>query len=67
VVTYKTYKTVEQQFSNAQTTPHEIEITGKERELKKTFDVGKAIKSRYSTVKVEQIAEIDLVLEPVAK
>jgi hypothetical protein len=47
VVAYKTYKTVEEQFSDPKTTPHEIEMTGKEKRVEAIFDVGKAIKVRY--------------------
>jgi hypothetical protein len=38
------YKTVEPQYADAKTTPHEIEITGKEKKVEQTFDVGKAVK-----------------------
>jgi hypothetical protein len=34
-------------YSDAKITPHEIEITGKEKITEVTFDVGKAIKVRY--------------------
>jgi hypothetical protein len=44
VVSYKTYQTVETKYYDAKTTPHEIEITGKEKSVKATFDVGKPIK-----------------------
>ncbi|MDR1491221.1 MAG: DUF4198 domain-containing protein [Planctomycetaceae bacterium] len=44
---YNTYRTVEPKYSDAKTTPHEIEITGKEKRAEATFDVGKAIKTRY--------------------
>jgi hypothetical protein len=37
------YRTVETQYSDAETTPHEIEITGKKLSPK-TFDVGKLVK-----------------------
>jgi hypothetical protein len=37
------YRTVEQKYSTAKTTPHEIEVTKKT--LKTTFDVGKPIKA----------------------
>jgi hypothetical protein len=46
LVSYKTYKTVEPQFSDAKTTPHELEITGKGKKTEVTFDVGKAVKVR---------------------
>jgi 5-hydroxyisourate hydrolase-like protein (transthyretin family) len=46
LVSYKTYRAVEPQFSNAKTTPHELEITGKGQKPEVTFDVGKAIKVR---------------------
>ncbi|MDR3232791.1 MAG: carboxypeptidase-like regulatory domain-containing protein [Planctomycetaceae bacterium] len=39
------YRLVEKKFSSAETTPYEIEITGKGR-VEKTFDVGKAVKVR---------------------
>ncbi|MDR3232326.1 MAG: hypothetical protein LBT46_01430 [Planctomycetaceae bacterium] len=38
-----TYRLVEAKYSSAETTPLEIEITGKGR-VEKTFDVGKAVK-----------------------
>jgi hypothetical protein len=41
---WKMYQTVESKFSSAETTPHEIEITGKGRRVEQTFDVGKAVK-----------------------
>jgi hypothetical protein len=41
------YRTVEAQYSDAKTTPHEIEITGKEKITEATFDAGKPIKVRY--------------------
>ncbi|MDR2170329.1 MAG: hypothetical protein LBP59_09320 [Planctomycetaceae bacterium] len=44
VVSYKTYRLVEKQFSDTATTPHEIEITGKEKSVEANFDVGKPIK-----------------------
>ncbi|MDR1384674.1 MAG: carboxypeptidase-like regulatory domain-containing protein [Planctomycetaceae bacterium] len=44
-VSYKRYRTVEPQFSSAETTPHEIEITGKEKKAEHIFDVGKAMKT----------------------
>ena len=40
------YRTVEPQFSTADKTPHEIEITNSRKTLHVTFDVGKAIKVR---------------------
>ncbi|MDR0609361.1 MAG: carboxypeptidase-like regulatory domain-containing protein [Planctomycetaceae bacterium] len=40
----KRYRLIEPQFTSAKTTPHEIEITGKEKNITKTFDVGKAVK-----------------------
>jgi hypothetical protein len=43
-VNSKRYRLVESQFTSAETTPHEIEITGKEKNITKTFDVGKAVK-----------------------
>jgi hypothetical protein len=43
-VNSKRYRLVEPQFTSAETTPHEIEITGKEKNVTKTFDVGKAVK-----------------------
>jgi 5-hydroxyisourate hydrolase-like protein (transthyretin family) len=46
VVDYKAYKTVEPRFSEAKTTPHELEITGKDKKNEVTFDTGKAIKVR---------------------
>ncbi|MDR3199698.1 MAG: hypothetical protein LBU34_17670 [Planctomycetaceae bacterium] len=48
-VSYKTYRTVEPKFSSAETTPLEIEISGKEKNVQKTFDVGKAIKESMPT------------------
>ncbi|MDR2641985.1 MAG: hypothetical protein LBC74_04250 [Planctomycetaceae bacterium] len=47
VVAFKIYRTVEPQFSDVKTTPHEIEITGKEKKVEATFDVGKAIKVQF--------------------
>jgi 5-hydroxyisourate hydrolase-like protein (transthyretin family) len=44
---YNTYRTVEPKYSDSKTTPHEIEVTGKEKTVEATFDVGKAIKVRY--------------------
>ncbi|MDR0871050.1 MAG: carboxypeptidase-like regulatory domain-containing protein [Planctomycetaceae bacterium] len=38
------YRYVEKIYSDVQTTPLEIEITGKEKKVVQTFDVGKAIK-----------------------
>ncbi|MDR1960502.1 MAG: hypothetical protein LBQ54_15940 [Planctomycetaceae bacterium] len=46
LVSYKTYRTVEPQFSDAKTTPHELEITGKDKKPEVTFDVGKAVKKQ---------------------
>lgn len=43
-VNSKRYRLIEPQFTSAETTPHEIEITGKEKNVSKTFDVGKAVK-----------------------
>jgi hypothetical protein len=43
-VNFKKYRLVEPQFTSAATTPHEIEITGNEKNVTKTFDVGKAVK-----------------------
>lgn len=37
------YRTVEAEYSDAETTPYEIEVTGKGKSAA-TFDVGKAIK-----------------------
>jgi hypothetical protein len=47
IISYKTYKTVEPQFSDVKTTPHKIEITGKGKKVEITFDVGKAIKVKF--------------------
>ncbi|MDR0521444.1 MAG: hypothetical protein LBH00_06285 [Planctomycetaceae bacterium] len=44
IVSYNTYRMVDEQYSSAETTPFEIEITGKERSVTKTFDAGKAVK-----------------------
>ncbi|MDR1957446.1 MAG: hypothetical protein LBQ54_00080 [Planctomycetaceae bacterium] len=46
VVGWTSYRTVEPNFSDAKTTPHEIEITGKDKKFEVTFDVGKAVRSR---------------------
>ncbi|MDR1484638.1 MAG: hypothetical protein LBT09_07420 [Planctomycetaceae bacterium] len=43
-VNSKRYRLIEPQFTSAKTTPLEIEITGKEKNVLKTFDVGKAVK-----------------------
>jgi hypothetical protein len=43
---YKTYAMVEGKYSDAKTTPHELEITGKGKKTEVTFDVGKAIKKQ---------------------
>ncbi|MDR1268941.1 MAG: carboxypeptidase-like regulatory domain-containing protein [Planctomycetaceae bacterium] len=43
-VNSKRYRFVEPQFTSAETTPLEIEITGNEKNVIKTFDVGKAVK-----------------------
>ena len=40
------YRAVEQQYSNAATTPHEIEITGERGIARATFDVGRPIRER---------------------
>ncbi|MDR1480015.1 MAG: carboxypeptidase-like regulatory domain-containing protein [Planctomycetaceae bacterium] len=48
IVTYKTYRTVEKIFSNTETTPLEIEITPKNKNTEKTFDVGKPAKEFLS-------------------
>ncbi|MCL2119512.1 MAG: hypothetical protein FWH27_13910 [Planctomycetaceae bacterium] len=40
------YRTVESQFSNANATPHEIEITNSRQAVQATFDVGKPVKER---------------------
>jgi hypothetical protein len=40
------YRTVEPQFSNANATPHELEITNSRKTTQATFDVGKPIKER---------------------
>ncbi|MDR0521710.1 MAG: hypothetical protein LBH00_07635 [Planctomycetaceae bacterium] len=44
IIRYNTYRLVEEQYTSAETTPFEIEITGKERNVTKTFDAGKAVK-----------------------
>lgn len=44
IVSYKTYRTIEKIFSDTKTTPFEIEITPKSKNIEKTFDVGKSIK-----------------------
>jgi hypothetical protein len=41
-----TYQRVEAKYSSAETTPLEIEITGKGGRVEKIFDVGKAVKVR---------------------
>jgi hypothetical protein len=46
-VSWNTYKMVEDKYSDAETTPHEIEITGKGRKVEATFDVGKAVKVKH--------------------
>jgi uncharacterized protein (DUF2141 family) len=46
MVSYKTYRVIEKQFSDPATTPHEIEVTPKSKEIPMTFDVGKTIKER---------------------
>ncbi|MDR1960467.1 MAG: hypothetical protein LBQ54_15765 [Planctomycetaceae bacterium] len=43
---YTLYRTVEPKYSDAKTTPHEMEIIGKGKKHEATFDVGKAIKVR---------------------
>jgi hypothetical protein len=40
---YTLYRIVDEKYSDAKTTPHEIEVTGKNKATA-TFDVGKAIK-----------------------
>jgi hypothetical protein len=42
---YTLYRTVEPIYSDVKTTPHEIEVTGKNKATA-TFDVGKAVKKR---------------------
>jgi hypothetical protein len=44
IVDFKKYATVESKYSSAETTTHEIEITGKEKKIEKTFNVGKTVK-----------------------
>jgi hypothetical protein len=44
IVSYKKYQLVESKFINAETTPHEIEITNKRNHTKTTLDVGEPIK-----------------------
>ncbi|MDR0609011.1 MAG: carboxypeptidase-like regulatory domain-containing protein [Planctomycetaceae bacterium] len=46
VVSYNTYRVVEKRFSDTATTPYEIEITPKSKNIPMTFDVGKTIKER---------------------
>ncbi|MDR0521247.1 MAG: hypothetical protein LBH00_05270 [Planctomycetaceae bacterium] len=46
IVSFHTYRLVEEKYSTAETTPFEIEITGKERSVTKTFDAGKAVKEK---------------------
>ncbi|MCL2119250.1 MAG: carboxypeptidase-like regulatory domain-containing protein [Planctomycetaceae bacterium] len=42
------YRTVEPKFSNANTTPHELEITNSKKMTQATFDVGKPVKEKKS-------------------
>ncbi|MDR2642793.1 MAG: carboxypeptidase-like regulatory domain-containing protein [Planctomycetaceae bacterium] len=44
IVRFKKYQTVDPKYSSAETTPHEIEITGKEKKQQYIFDTGKTIK-----------------------
>lgn len=45
VTTYgKEYQAVEQEYRDAKTTPHKIEITNSKKTLEATFDVGKPVK-----------------------
>jgi hypothetical protein len=44
IVNFKKYQTVELKYSSEKTTPHEIEITGNNKNNQYVFDVGKAIK-----------------------
>jgi len=44
------YRTVESQFSRADTTPHELEITGDKKPTQATFDVDKPVKERKSSL-----------------
>jgi 5-hydroxyisourate hydrolase-like protein (transthyretin family) len=45
-VSYKTYRTIEKQFSDAKTTPYEMEVTTKSKNIDITCDVGKAVKEK---------------------
>ena len=48
VVSFTRYQTVEPQYSSADSSPHEIEITGKEK-VRQTFDVGKAVRTEVQS------------------
>jgi hypothetical protein len=48
-VSFKKYRTVESKYSSAESTPHEIEITGKKKKEQYIFDVGQTIKILISS------------------
>jgi hypothetical protein len=45
ITSFQKYQTVEPKFSSAETTPHEIEITGKDKKTDHIFDVEKSVKT----------------------
>ncbi|MDR0337760.1 MAG: carboxypeptidase-like regulatory domain-containing protein [Planctomycetaceae bacterium] len=49
IVSFKKYQMVDPQYSSAETTPHEIEITDKKRKEQYVFDVGKTVKILISS------------------
>ncbi|MDR1492825.1 MAG: hypothetical protein LBT05_08895 [Planctomycetaceae bacterium] len=44
IVSFQKYATVESKYSSTETTPYEIEITGKKKKAEHIFDVGKSVK-----------------------
>jgi hypothetical protein len=52
LVSFKRYRAVEPKFASAESTPHELEITGKEKLTEFTFDVGKAVKMEVRSTEI---------------
>jgi hypothetical protein len=44
MASFKRYRTVEPVYSSADSSPLELEITGREKKIEQTFDVGKAVR-----------------------
>ena len=49
VISFKRYRIVEPMYSSEDSSPHEIEITGKGKKMVQTLDVGKAVKTEFKS------------------